>query len=50
MRRFIEGRDREQATLFPERIDEAIEAYNPVRVVDAYDEYATRRNPNACGL
>src|SRR5438270_804777 len=36
MTRFIEGRDRGQATLFPERIDEVIEAANPVRVVDAY--------------
>ena len=36
MKRFIEGRDRDQATLFPERLDEAIEADNPVRVVDAF--------------
>ena len=36
MTRFIEGRDRDQATLFPERLDEAIGADNPVRVVDAF--------------
>lgn len=36
MKRFIEGRDRDQATLFPERLDEAIGADNPVRVVDAF--------------
>jgi transposase len=36
MKRFIEGRDRAQATLFPERLDEAIGADNPVRVVDAF--------------
>ena len=36
MARFIEARDRDQATLFPERLDEAIEADNPVRVVDAF--------------
>jgi transposase len=36
MMRFIEGRDRDQATLFPERLDEAIDAENPVRVVDAF--------------
>ena len=36
MARFIEGRDRDQATLFPERLDEAIDADNPVRVVDAF--------------
>ena len=36
MTQFIEGRDRDQATLFPERLDEAIEHDNPVRVVDAF--------------
>ena len=36
MKRFIKGRDRDQATLFPERLDEAIETDNPVRVVDAF--------------
>jgi transposase len=36
MKRFIEGRDRDQSTLFPERLDEAIDADNPVRVVDAF--------------
>jgi transposase len=34
--RFIEGRDRDQATLFPERLDEFIDADNPVRVVDVF--------------
>jgi transposase len=38
MKRFIEGRDRDQATLFPERLDEAIGPDNPVRVVDAFIE------------
>ena len=36
MKRFIEGRDRDQATLFPQRLDEVIAADNPVRVVDAF--------------
>src|SRR5258706_5510768 len=36
MKRFIEGGDRDQATLFPQRLDEAIGADNPVRVVDAF--------------
>jgi len=36
MKRFIEGRDRDQATLFPQRLDEAIAADNPVRVADAF--------------
>jgi transposase len=36
MKRFIEGRDRDQSTLFPERLDEVIDADNPVWVVDAF--------------
>ena len=36
MMRFIEGKDRDQATLFPERLDEALDADNPVRMVDAF--------------
>jgi transposase len=36
MKRFIEGRDRDQGTLFPQRLDEAICADNPVRVIDAF--------------
>ncbi len=36
MKRFIEGDDRGQATLFLERLDDAIRDDNPVRVVDAY--------------
>lgn len=36
MARFIEGRERDQATPFPERLDEAIDSENPVRVVDAF--------------
>jgi transposase len=36
MSRFIEGERREQATLFPERIDDYISQENPVRVVNAF--------------
>jgi transposase len=36
MTRFVEGRDRNQATLFPARLDEALGDDHPVRVVDAY--------------
>lgn len=36
MSRFIQGEDRRQATLFPERIDEYITEENPVRVVDVF--------------
>ena len=36
MRRFVEGIDREQATLFPECLGDWIEEGNPVRVIDAF--------------
>jgi hypothetical protein len=35
MRRFIEGTDRQQSTLFPECLEDWIED-NPVRVIDAF--------------
>ncbi len=36
MKRFIEGLDRGQSTLFPERLDDDIEEDNPVRAIDAF--------------
>ncbi len=36
MKRFIEGENRSQATLFPERLDEYIAEDNAIRVVDAF--------------
>jgi len=36
MKRFIEGKDRGQGTLFPERLDDWISEDNPVRVVDVF--------------
>ena len=36
MKRFIEGVDRGQSTLFPERLDDWISENNPVRVVDVF--------------
>ena len=36
MKRFIEGEDRTQSTLFPERLDDYIAEDNPVRVVDVF--------------
>jgi len=36
MPRFIEGEDRTQATLFPERLDDYIAEDNPVRLVEAF--------------
>src|SRR5438309_4693996 len=38
MSRFIEGEERSQSVLFPERLDEWITEDNPVRVVDAFVE------------
>jgi hypothetical protein len=36
MKRFVEGEDRTQSTLFPERLDEYIAEGNPVRVIDFF--------------
>ncbi len=36
MPRFIEGEDRTQASLFPERLDDYIAEDNPVRLVEAF--------------
>jgi len=38
MKRFIEGENRHQSTLFPERLDDYIAEDNAVRVVDAFVE------------
>ena len=36
MKRFIEGEDRSQTTLFPEHLDDYIAEDNPVRVIDVF--------------
>ena len=36
MKRFIEGADRHQATLFPERLDDYVSEDNPARAIDAF--------------
>jgi transposase len=36
MKRFVEGEDRNQSTLFPQRLDEYIAEDNPVRVIDVF--------------
>ena len=36
MKRFIEGKNRSQSTLFPERLDDYIADDNAVRLVDAF--------------
>ncbi len=38
MKRFVEGVDRGQSTLFPDRLEDWIGDDNPVRVVDAFVE------------
>ena len=36
MTRFVEGEDRTQSTLFPERLDDYITEDNPIRVIEAF--------------
>lgn len=36
MNRYIEGTDRSQVTLFPDRLEDWVDADNPVRVIDAF--------------
>jgi transposase len=38
MKRFVEGLDRGQETLFPETLDDFVEGENPVRVIEAFVE------------
>jgi transposase len=38
MKRFVEGEDRSQSTLFPERLEDYISEDNPVRVIEAFVE------------
>ena len=38
MRRFVEGVDRSQTTLFPESLDDWVSDDNPVHVIDAFVE------------
>ena len=45
MRRFVEGIDRGQATLFPDRLEDWIDEDNPIRVVDAFVDKLDRPLP-----
>jgi hypothetical protein len=38
MGRYIEGQERTQSTLFPERLDDWIDEDNPVRAIDVFVE------------
>jgi transposase len=40
MKRFVEGMDRSQSTLFPECLDDLIDENSPVRAIDAFVEAA----------
>jgi hypothetical protein len=43
MKRFVEGIDRGQSTLFPECLEDWICKDNPVRVIDAFGEERAQR-------
>lgn len=44
MKRFVEGEDRSQSTMFAERLDDYIAEDNPVRVIDVFlDELDLRK-------
>ena len=44
MKRFVEGTDRGQTTLFPECLEDWINGDNPVRVIDALSTSSTYRD------
>src|SRR5215475_14452699 len=50
MKRFVEGTDRGQSTLFPECLEDWIHEDNPVRVIDVFvDEVDSRRLEHEAG-
>ena len=50
MKRFVEGLDREQETLFPETLDDFVEEENPVRVIEAFVEALDLGELGFCGV
>jgi len=50
MKRFIEGVDRSQSTLFPERLEDFIAEDNPVRVVDVFVDQLDLRDLEFSGI
>jgi transposase len=50
MKRFIEGADRGQSTLFPECVEDWIGEDNPVRVVDAFVDELDLAELDSAGL
>ena len=50
MKRFVEGEDRSQGTLFPERLDDWICQDNPVRVIDVFVDELDLGGPSYSGV
>ena len=50
MKRFVEGIDRGQSTLFPECLEDWICEDNPVRVIDAFVEGLDLAELKFCGV
>jgi transposase len=50
MKRFVEGMDRGQSTLFPECLEDWIREDNPVRVIDAFVEELDLAELKICGV
>jgi transposase len=50
MKRFVEGIDRGQATLFPECLEDWVCEDNPVRIIDAFVEGLGLAELNFCGV
>ena len=47
MKRFVEGVERSQGTLFPDRLEDWIGDDNPVRAIDVFvDELASANSPS----
>ena len=50
MRRFVEGADREQSTLFPECLEDWVGEDNPVRVIDVFVDELDLAELGFCGV
>jgi transposase len=50
MKRFVEGTDRKQSTLFPECLEDWICEDNPVRVIEAFVEGLDLTELKFCGV
>src|SRR5271166_4985976 len=49
MKRFVEGVNREQSTLFPERLEDWVGENNPVRVIDVFVDELDLGELKFCG-